>query len=124
MTLLVILLAFALAAVAASLGIWWWKRRVAPTVFEGSFTCGWETSVFVPDTSVNERYWLVWTPESGFEERLRRAGLQAGAGAHATGRIRFKGIAKSEGGSFGHNGQYAREVTVQRVLEIAPARKA
>jgi|GEM_PF-1288194 len=104
------------------------RRRSNEQAFEGTFTFGWEVSLFVPGDASRQgpRYWLAWTPESRFMERFRQCGYDpAWTPGYGRVRTRFLGVLENGAvGGYGHMGQYEAQVTVTRVLEMGRAELA
>lgn len=125
MSALVVAAIIVLTLVALTLPVWWYlrRRRRAGRTFEGTFTFGWEVSSFVPGgpSETAPRYWVAWTPESGFMERFKAHGFDpAWSPGYGTVRTRFEGtLEEGATGGYGHMGQYSGQVTVQRVLAMS-----
>ena len=87
---------------------------------EGVFETGFEHSAFYPETRCpgdGARYWVMWTPESRFGERIvEETGREPFAEPHT---VAFRVAVRAERsppGSYGHLGAYQREVTVHELL--------
>lgn len=104
------------------------RERAAGGTFEGIYQYAFETSAFYPGADACRpatwvtAFWLGAGPGSGFFERLN--GMVRDAPPewrYADGVIvqaRFTG-SLSPPGQYGHLGQYAREVTVERLLDMS-----
>lgn len=105
-------------------GLYRRKRSAKDRVFEGTVTFGWEVSSFVPGdpSNTSPRYWVAWTPESGFIERFRAQGFDPSwSPGYGSVRAKFEGVLETGAkDGYGHMGQYAGQVTVQRVLSMSP----
>jgi hypothetical protein len=115
-----------LAVAAVGLGWWFWRRRRRGSrTFEGTFRFGWEVSSFVPGPPGNDRprYWVAWTPESRFMEKFREQGYDPNwSPGYGTVRTKFVGtLEDGASNGYGHLGQYAGQVTVERVISMSPA---
>jgi hypothetical protein len=97
----------------------------APQTLVGVFESGFELAAFHPDRRCpgdGPRFWLDWTAESRFAERIREeTGRDAFAGAEVRAfRITVR-AELSPPGEYGHLGAYTRRVTVHELLDAAPA---
>jgi hypothetical protein len=95
--------------------------------FRGYYTSGFEVSSFVPcddagtgGPGYGEGWWLSSQPESGFYERYNQLSgdVNPPPGGYVTVFTVFRGTLSGPG-SYGHLGAYAREVTVEEVLEMS-----
>lgn len=88
--------------------------------FQGHYLASFEVSSFVPCGSAEKPgygvgYWLEWGKNSGTYQKYE-AEVSKGGG-HPMVYLKFIGTISSPGGH-GHLGAYAREVTVEEVLEV------
>ena len=92
---------------------------------EGVFETGFELSAFYPEARCpgdRVRYWVTWTPESRFGERIvEETGREPFAEPHTVA-FRIAVLAElSPPGSYGHLGAYEREVAVHELLSAEVA---
>lgn len=116
-----------LVVLALGAGYWWWTNRREHgdgTTFSGTFTYGWEVSSFVPDGATSKKYWLAWTPDSGFMEQLKAHGYDAAwTPGYAEVHVRFEGTLEGGKGGYGHMGQYDGQMMVLNVIEMGTAER-
>lgn len=123
----IVLISGAALLVAAVAVILFWlnrrKRSGSDRTFEGTVTFGWEVSSFVPGAPSNTspRYWVAWTPESGFIEQFRAQGFDPSwSPGYGSVRAKFEGALETGAkDGYGHMGQYAGQVTVHRVISMS-----
>ena len=94
-------------------------------LLEGVFETGFEHSAFYPEVECpaeGGRYWVSWTPESRFDERIvEETGVQPFAEPDVrTFRIALRGEL-SPPGEYGHLGAYPRELTVHELISAESA---
>jgi hypothetical protein len=94
--------------------------------FEGRYESSFEVSAFYPgDTGCRpgaEAYWLGADSGSGFFERYDALRSGQGVAGFAPFAVQTHFVGRlSPPGSYGHLGLYAREITVERLIEMQPA---
>ena len=103
------------------------------SIYEGLFSSAFEVSVFypcglsTPEAFVGESgyvetgYWLVSTPDSGFNEQLQDFHALRGDTGQLSVYVKVVGtLSPTKEYGYGHLGLYSNEITVSEVLDMKP----